>query len=131
MSRRELSSSLKIRITRFIIILLGAYIYYWGMFYEGSDAIWDYLGITGAIYFTGAISVIVFGLYWKKASSTGAMLSLLGGLSSIVGLEPVREFIGLSIDNPAIIGIISLIFSISLMITGSIIFPDKKEGLIK
>jgi hypothetical protein len=59
------------------------------------------------------------------------MLSLLGGLSSIVGLEPVREFIGLSIDNPAIIGIITLIFSISLMITGSIIFPDKKEGLIK
>ena len=28
------------------------------MFYEGSDAIWDYLGITGAIYFTGAISVV-------------------------------------------------------------------------
>ena len=129
--RRKISSDFKIFLTRIIIIILGIYIFYWGMFYEGSDAIWDYLGITGAIYFTGAISVVVLGLYWEKASSTGAVLSLLGGLSSIVGLEPVRNFIGLSIDNPAVIGIISLIFSISLMIIGSIIFPDKAKGLIK
>ena len=129
--RRKISSDFKIFLTRIIIIILGIYIFYWGMFYEGSDAIWDYLGITGAIYFTGAISVVVLGLYWEKASSTGAVLSLLGGLSSIVGLEPVRNFIGLSIDNPAVIGIISLIFSISLMIIGSIIFPDNAKGLIK
>ena len=129
--KRKISSDFKIFLTRIIIIILGIYIFYWGMFYEGSDAIWDYLGITGAIYFTGAISVVVLGLYWEKASSTGAVLSLLGGLSSIVGLEPVRNFIGLSIDNPAVIGIISLIFSISLMIIGSIIFPDKAKGLIK
>lgn len=129
--RRKISSDFKIFLTRIIIIILGVYIFYWGMFYEGSDAIWDYLGITGAIYFTGAISVVVLGLYWEKASSTGAVLSLLGGLSSIVGLEPVRNFIGLSIDNPAVIGIISLIFSISLMIIGSIIFPDNAKGLIK
>ena len=101
------------------------------MFYEGSDAIWDYLGITGAIYFTGAISVVVLGLYWEKASSAGAILSLLGGLSSIVGLEPVRNYIGLSIDNPAVIGIMALIFSISLMVIGSIVFPDKAKGIIK
>ena len=129
--RRKISSDFKIFLTRIIIIILGIYIFYWGMFYEGSDAIWDYLGITGAIYFTGAISVVVLGLYWEKASSTGAVLSLLGGLSSIVGLEPVRNFIGISIDNPAVIGIISLIFSISLMIIGSIIFPDNAKGLIK
>ena len=51
-----------------IIVFLGIYIFYWGMFYEGSDAIWDYLGITGAIYFTGAISVVVIGLYWERAT---------------------------------------------------------------
>ena len=68
LSKKELTSDFKIYITRFIIIILGVYIFYWGMFYEGSDAIWDYLGITGAIYFTGAISVVVLGLYWDKAS---------------------------------------------------------------
>ena len=127
LAKKEMSSALKIKITRFIIILLGAYIYYWGMFYEGSDAIWDYLGITGAIYFTGAISVIVFGLYWKKASSTGALLSLIGGLSSIVGLEPIRNYLQISVENPAIIGLSSLGFSIALMFFGSLIWPDKES----
>lgn len=127
LSNKKLSSDFKIFITRIIILILGIYIFYWGMFYEGSDAIWDYLGITGAIYFTGAISVVVLGLYWKKASSSGAVLSLLGGLSSLVGLEPVREYIGIGIENPAIIGLLSLFFSLCLMIIGSLILPDKKD----
>ena len=101
------------------------------MFYQGSDAIWDYLGITGAIYFTGAISVVVLGLYWPKASSTGAMLALLGGMSSIVGLEPVRVAIGINISNPAIIGLLTLLFSILLMVLGSLIFPDKNKEVVR
>ena len=127
LSGKKLSSDLKILISRIIILILGIYIFYWGMFYEGSDAIWDYLGITGAIYFTGAISVVILGLYWPKASSTGAILALLGGLSSIVGLEPIRNLIGINIDNPAIIGLSTLFFSMLLMIVGSYMFPDKNK----
>ncbi len=128
LSNRKLSSKNKILITRLIIFILGIYIFYWGMFYEGSDAIWDYLGITGAIYFTGAISVIVFGLYWKKASSTGAVLSLLGGLSSLLGLEPIRKALDINISNPAIIGLLTLGFSVTLMIFGSLFWPDKDSN---
>ena len=95
------------------------------MFYEGSDAIWDYLGITGAIYFTGAISVVVLGIYWDKASSTGAILALIGGLSSIAGLEPIRNMIGLNIQNPALIGLCTLALSFFLMVLGSVLFPDR------
>jgi len=122
-----LSSSEKIIHSRYIIILLGLYIFYWGMFYEGSDAIWDYLSITGAVYFTGAISVVVFGIYWDKSSSTGATLALLGGLSSIIGLEPIRNAIGFNITNPALIGLSALAFSMILMVVGSILFPDTES----
>ena len=125
LSNKKISSSNKILITRIIIIILGVYVFYWGMFYEGSDAIWDYLGITGAIYFTGAISVIIFGLYWDKASSTGAALSLLGGLSSLIGLEPIRAALNINISNPSVIGLLALAFSVFLMIFGSLIWPDK------
>mgnify|MGYP001160846587 FL=1 len=127
LSGKKMSSNKKINISRYIIILLGVYIFYWGMFYEGSDAIWDYLGITGAIYFTGAISVVVLGLYWNKSSSTGAILALLGGLSSIIGLEPIRNVLGLNVSNPALIGLSTLTFSIILMIVGSLLFPDTEN----
>jgi len=130
LSNRKIASRTKIMLTRFIILILGIYIFYWGMFYEGGDAIWDYLGITGAIYFTGAISVVVFGLYWDRASSTGAMLALLGGLSSIIGLEPIRLFLGINVSNPAVIGLITLGLSVLLMIIGSLIWPDSKNKYI-
>ena len=130
LSNRTLSSKTKIMLTRLIIFILGGYIFYWGMFYEGGDAIWDYLGITGAIYFTGAISVVVFGLYWNKASSTGAILALLGGLSSIIGLEPIRLFLGINVSNPAIIGLFTLGFSMLLMIIGSLIWPDTENNYV-
>ena len=127
LSDNKMSSKKKINISRIIIVLLGFYIFYWGMFYEGSDAIWDYLGITGAVYFTGAISVVVLGLYWKKASSVGAILSLVGGLSSLAGLEPIRQGLSINIDNPAIIGLLSLFLSLFLMFFGSLFFPDIDE----
>jgi Na+/proline symporter len=131
LSNNVISSKTKILLTRLIIFVLGIYVFYWGMFYEGTDAIWDYLGITGAIYFTGAISVVVLGLYWKKASSTGAILSLLGGLSSIIGLEPIRIYLGINLSDPALIGLLALSFSIFLMIIGSLIFPDKNKDFIE
>ena len=87
-----------------------------------------YLGITGAIYFTGAISVILFGLYWDKASSKGAIAALLGGLSAIISLEPIRNSISILKGYEAEhIGLLTLCFSILLMIIFSIIFPDRKE----
>ena len=52
-------------------------------------------------------------------------VALIGGLSSIIGLEPVRDIIGLNLDNPAMIGLSTLAFSLILMIIGSILFPDK------
>jgi len=124
----NLSSSQKIKFSRVIILLLGLYILYWGLIYNGDDSIWSYLGITGAIYFTGAISVILFGLYWKKASSIGAMASLLGGLSALVGLEPIRVSIPLVNKLSAEqIGLSTLCLSVFLMIIFSILFPDDRR----
>jgi len=124
----NLNSTKKINYSRIIIIILGIYILYWGLVYDGGDSIWSYLGITGAIYFTGAISVILFGLYWDKASSNGAIAALLGGLSAIIGLEPIRNSIPILKGYEAEhIGLLTLCFSILLMIIFSIIFPDRKE----
>ena len=57
------------------------------------------------------------------------LLQLLGGFSSLVGLEPIRYAIGLEVSNPAIIGLGSLLLSLLLMIFGSLFFPDKKQNL--
>ena len=106
--------------------MLAIYILLWGLFYKGSDAIWDYLGVTGAIYFSGAITVLIAGLYWEKASEMGAMLALVGGLSALLGLEPIRVLILPSITG-AQMGLMSIAITIFMMIFGSIVFPNKGE----
>ena len=122
-----MTSSQKINYSRIIIIALGVYILYWGLMYNGNDSIWDYLGITGAIYFTGAISVILFGVYWERASSAGAMAALLGGLSALLGLEPIRNSLPMiSSLKPEEIGLMTLGLSILLMVVFSLLIPDRK-----
>ena len=89
--KERLNNPTRIKITRILIVLIGFYILYWGLFYGGEEDIWDYMAITGAIYFTGAFSLLFGGLYWKRASSTGAVLGLVAGITAITGLGPVQQ----------------------------------------
>ena len=74
--------------------------------------------------------MLIAGLYWEKASEIGAILALLGGLSALVGLEPIREFLSISLQ-PEQIGILSLIFTILMMFIGTLLFPNKVGEDIK
>ncbi len=89
----------RIALTRVLIVLIGLYVLYWGLVYTGEDDIWDYMAVTGAIYFTGAFALLLGGLYWKRASSTGAFLALLAGCTAILGLGPVQIRIGYLLTN--------------------------------
>ncbi len=91
----RLSGKNRILLTRILIVAIGLYVLYWGLLYEGEDDIWDYMAVTGAIYFSGAFALLLGGLYWRRASSTGAFLALLAGTSAVLGLGPVQERIGL------------------------------------
>ena len=99
--------------------MIGLWVLFWGIVYEPDQAVWDYLGITGAIYFTGAIVVLVAGMYWKRASSTGAVLALITGLSAIVGLFQ---------KNVALVGLTTLGLGAVAMVVGSLLFPDRPEA---
>ena len=91
--KERLDNPTRIKITRILIVLIGLYILYWGLFYTGEEDIWDYMAVTGAIYFTGAFSLLFGGLYWHRASSTGAVLALLLGVTAVFGLGPVQDYV--------------------------------------
>lgn len=123
-------------ITRVLIVVIGLYVLAWGLLYKGSLDIFDYMGVTGAIYFAGAFALLLGGLYWKQASSTGAFLALLAGSSAILGLGPVqnlvRETCNLTITAPRAT-LISIALTTLAMVAGSLLFPDKKNkaGAVK
>jgi len=128
--QRKLSPETRILLTRVFIVLIGLYVLYWGIIYQGEDDIWDYMAVTGAIYFSGAFAVLLGGLYWKQASSTGALLALVAGLFALAGLGPVQNAIGIDVGSERI-GLLSIACTVGAMVLGSWIFPDRDRAAVR
>ncbi|MAE63778.1 MAG: hypothetical protein CMJ18_05855 [Phycisphaeraceae bacterium] len=116
----------RIKLTRVFIVVIGFYILYWGLIYEGGEDIWDYMAVTGAIYFSGAFALLLGGLYWKRASSTGAIIALFCGFGAILGLGPVKSALGIEWKS-ATIGLSTIGLTVAGMILGSLLFPDRRK----
>lgn len=72
-------TGLRIWITRVFIVLIGAFILYFGLWFQVPASVWGYLAMTGTIYVAGSMTLVACGLYWKRANATGAYLGLLAG----------------------------------------------------
>ncbi len=120
-----LPSKTRLLLTRIFIVCIGIFILIWGLWYNLGQDLWDYMAISGAIYFTGAISVLTFGLYWKPASKVGAYLALICGFLALVGLKPVQNLLGMENISSAIVGLAVIALSAVVMVLGSLVFPDR------
>ena len=92
-----------------------------------KEDLWDYMAVTGAIYFTGAFALLVGGLYWKRASRTGAAAALLAGCSSVLGLGPVQEILGVDWRGD-IVGLCAAGGALVALVLGSLLVPDAPEA---
>ena len=123
----RISTEGRIRLTRGLMLIIGVYLIYWGLIYKGRDDIWDYMAVSGAIYFTGAFALLLWGLYWRRASSTGAVLALVSGGFAVLGLDPVQSSLGFHISS-AWIGLATVAMTTFAMVAGSLLFPDRKKS---
>jgi len=122
--KKGLSSEARLLLTRIFIVGIGIFILVWGLWYPLGQDLWDYMAISGAIYFTGAIALLSFGLYWKRASKVGAYLALIFGFFSILGLKPVQGLLGMNVSS-AVVGLTVMAAAAALMVVGSLVFPDR------
>ncbi len=120
----RLTEKNRLTVARLFILLIGVFLLVWSLWYPLSQDLWDYMAITGAIYFTGAFSVLLFGLYWPRASRVGAYLALIAGGSSVIGLKGVQEFFGVKLAAETA-GLSATAASLVLMVLGSLLFPDQ------
>ncbi|HID06042.1 MAG TPA: sodium:solute symporter family protein, partial [Armatimonadetes bacterium] len=127
--RRGLSERARMWLTRIGIILIGLFLLIWGLWYETPTTLWNYMLITGTIYLAGAFVVVVAGLHWKRASSTGALLTILAGTTALFGLRNWElTIIGKQfILTQHHIGFITIVLCILAMVVGSLLFPDKPK----
>ncbi len=129
----ELTTRTRLTLARIAIFLIGAFLLVWSLWYPLGQDLWDYMAVSGAIYFTGAAVLLVGGLYWKRASTTGAYLALTAGMLSALGLAPIQKLVGLERlerhwgleITSAHIGLTATGAALVLMIVGSLTAPDR------
>ncbi|MEP0841258.1 MAG: sodium:solute symporter family protein [Phycisphaerae bacterium] len=137
----HLPGGLRIWITRFFILCLGAFLIRFGLWYEFKKEVWGYLAVTGTMYVSGSTALLALGLYWRRASTAGAYLGLLFGaapglvylttrflvLAGANGRLNPPEFVrtvDAFLTDPKT-GVMSFPLAILGMILGSVMFPRR------
>ncbi|MFO0889485.1 MAG: sodium:solute symporter family protein [Isosphaeraceae bacterium] len=130
----RLTDRQRLQLARVLMVIIGAFLLVWSLWYPLSQNLWDYLAVTAAIYFTGAIALLAGGLYWKRASTAGAYLALGSGSLAVLALGDLRTMLGLSwLKEPHII-LGTTLLALVLMVAGSLLWPDRDrptEGAFK
>jgi SSS family solute:Na+ symporter len=87
----RMSQRARLTLTRVLLFVIASFLVLWGLWYELGQDLWDYMAVSGSIYFTGAFAVLIGGLYWKRATAKGAFAAIMVGVFAVVGLKPVQE----------------------------------------
>jgi solute:Na+ symporter, SSS family len=121
--RKALTESQNVWFTRFGVVLVGVFIFYWGLFYEFGDTVYRYLTLTGTLYLSGTMTGIVGGIYWKRATPQGAYLALILGM-----VFPFVSVFAPTVIDSSLSGFLSFILAILGLVVGSLLSPKTATG---
>ncbi len=122
----ELSDSQQIKYTRISIVCIGVFLLAWGIWYPLPASVWNYMAVTGSIYLCGTIVVLVGGMYWRRASSAGAIAALAGGFLSAAVLFLRQDQQG-DMTLMGMIGLANYALCAILFVVFSLLMPDKPK----
>jgi len=115
--KKPLDEKKRMLLIRIGIIVIGFFIYFWGIYYEFSETVFRYIALTGSLAFAGTLTGVVGGIYWKKASSTGAYLAFIAS-----AIPPIVSLFVPEI-SPTNAGLLSFVLAPISLVLGSLIFP--------
>lgn len=110
----------RVILTRVLIVLIGIFLLIWGLWYEAPSTLWTYMAITGTIYLSGAFVCIAFGIYWRRANETGALIALLAGLVAVLGILPWKDW-GVEWMTETNIAVVTILLAAVGIVVGSLV----------
>src|SRR3989442_582157 len=77
--KKPLSPARRLLLTRALVLAIGLFLLFYGLWYKMPGNAWDYLAVTGNIYLASVFTLLIAGLYWPRANSAGAYSALVLG----------------------------------------------------
>ena len=117
-----LAEKRRMRYTQISILLIGVFIYFWGVYYQFTETVFRYITLTGSLSFAGTLTVLVGGIYFKRTSTGGAYCAFAGSaIPPVIGLLMPEV-------NSTWFGLMSFVLAPAGMVIGSMIWQKKKAG---
>jgi solute:Na+ symporter, SSS family len=130
--KRPLSRKARLLITRMLVLAIGVFLMFWGLWYELPGDVWSYLAVTGNIYLASVFTLLVAGLYWKRATSTGAYAALILGAIGPLTFLVVNNFAPKSGQiAPELAGASSFALAFAGMLVGSLLTSNRNSASTK
>jgi SSS family solute:Na+ symporter len=79
LKRKPFSERAGLWVNGLLVAGIGIFLLFYGLWYKIPGRAWDYLQITGEIYFASMSVLLVCALYWKWTHSWGGYAALLSG----------------------------------------------------
>jgi SSS family solute:Na+ symporter len=118
--RRELPGHTRLLLTRVTVVALAVFIMIWSLVYALPGPAYFYLQVTANLFMAPTLIAVVGGLYWRRASRTGAALSfVLGAAASLAYLVPPLEL------GVATAGNLSWALAVAGFVAGSFLVPSR------
>jgi len=79
LKKKPFSRKQHILVLRIFVILIGIFIFFFGVYYKPSETIVVFQMLSGTIYLAGASAILIFGVYWRRGNAYGAYSALIAG----------------------------------------------------
>ncbi len=122
-SGASLSGRSRLQLTRITVVALTVFIMIWSLVYDLPGPAYFYLQVTANLFMAPTLIAVVGGLYWRRASATGAALSfVLGATASLAYLVPPLKV------DVATAGNLSWALAVAGFVIGSFLVPRAGNG---
>jgi SSS family solute:Na+ symporter len=127
--KRPVSARARLLITRGLVLAIGVFLLFYGLWYQLPGNAWDYLAVTGNIYLASVFTLLVAGLYWPRANATGALAALVLGAIGPLTFLIVNAIVDQAHQiRPEVAGAASFALAFLGMILGSLLSSTRLQA---
>ena len=120
--RQPPTDMMRLKLMQICTVGMGVVIYFWASFYHFPESVFRYLTLTGSISFAASLTVLVGGIYWRRAAVRGAYLAFAASaIFPAISLAWTRF-------SPTLAGLLSFLLAPTGLIVGSLIWPAGRHG---
>ena len=117
--RRPMSAKARLLLVRSLVVAIGIFLVFYGLWYEIPGRAWDYIAITATIYLSSIFTLLIAALYWRGANSWGAYAAMaLGALGPFAFLAV--NIRGKEVITPETAGLSAFGLAMGGMLVGSL-----------